>query len=900
VRSSYFTFLVLAAPLAAGSPESVKCDQYGDPLPPGAVERFGKSWLNAGARRIVPSPDGKSILCLRYGIYLDRFDRETGKLTRTTTLPAEPTWETLLAADGRRAVLFHGTYGQPTDVWEVWDLDRRKLVSTIRPQCGQGAFLNAISPDGRHVVSASDSDSVEGNVKFSLTIWDADSGRQTGNADFELPVDGHGSGWNSAPRFSADGRYLLRYSGHSGQTFLTALNLKGRVLWQRVIPNKDSWSPVEINGRLLLGVSPCRVVDWESGEEITLRLPPDMDPSGALGTSCGGKTLLYSAAVGNESELRAWNFEKAAADPDIRPLRLRKEAFAYQWQPGGTEVVVTEGVPRIIDLRTGRQIGPHRTSVGHSSAIMAIAFSVDGTRMVSVDEYDRLRLWDMSTGRWIEEWMATPSPVQWEFNGWGGGNGTPGVPAFDLSVDGRRLVLAEQRKGDNSPQLRVVDTATGSTIATRALPQKKAGNVSTVGRLGFSPSADRVFVAFGDWQDEQLADPTHKLSQWDLPLNQWRDVGTMPMSSAARGGRIGSRWFVGGRVFDAESGKQVSELTGASRWGFAVTPDCRLAAGLGRGDGPAEFGPFDPIRDLRVWDARTGDPICELSCPPVPIVPLTRSISGEMVDDPRTSGRKQAVWPHCLALHPSGRWLATSDIRGVRLWDLLTGRVVHTFPMPYRPAIETHLGSPATSLAFTPDGDRLATGTPDGTILIWAVPRRKADPVAPGELESLWNDLTGPDGTKGWRAAWRLMDDPRAAIGLIRAKLKPAERVSDMEVARLLAAVNSPDFRRREAATRRLEAIIDRVSPAVTEAAKAATASPELRERLHKVLATAPGDDRPLPVRAAAQSRAVAVQEFAGTPDGRAALRDLAAGPPEAWLTREAEAALARLATRKP
>lgn len=256
------------------------------------------------------------------------------------------------------------------------------------------------------------------------------------------------------------------------------------------------------------------------------------------------------------------------------------------------------------------------------------------------------------------------------------------------------------------------------------------------------------------------------------------------------------------------------------------------------------------------------------------------------------------AWPRILALHPTGRLLATVDLLGVRLWDVAAGRVVRTVLTRPRPHLEQEHGRPAGAIAFTPDGSRLAVGMHDGTIVFWPVPTPTPNPPKADELTALWADLMGPDPAKGWRAAWRLMDDPAAAVKLIRDNLKPAEPVPAAEVAKLLADVDSPEFRRREAATRRLEAVVDRVSPAVQEAEKAAT-SAELRERLSKVLSVAPGDDKPLPPRAAAQSRAVAVLEHVRTPEAQDVLRALAGGAPGAWLTLEAEAALVRLGASK-
>jgi WD40 repeat protein len=513
-----------------------------------------------------------------------------------------------------------------------------------------------------------------------------------------------------------------------------------------------------------------------------------------------------------------------------------------------------------------------------------------------VDDSNGLKLWDTASGWAVGEWEGASSPLQWEHNGWGGGNGSGGPTAFDMSSDGRWLVLAERRNDWHASNLRLIDTASGRTRATRTLPEPGKAQQLTVGRLEFDRSADRVLVAFGDYQSQDQTEPTHKLARWDVRSNDWKEVGTLPMSSTGRGARANGRWFIGGHVFDARSGRRVLELVDAARWGFAVTPDGRLAAGLGRGTGPADWQFFDPVQDLRVWDTRTGVPLVHLLCPPLPPVPPVPGPNGQYSEDSRNKSRVSAVWPRALALHPSGRWLATADVRGVRIWDLVAGRAAHTFPVPVRTPLETnYLGSPATSLAFTPDGSRLATGMPDGTILLWPVPTLPRNPPRTDELSGLWADLMSPDAAKGWRAAWRLMDNPTSAVKLIRAKVTPAESVPAAELARLLNDADSSEFRRREAASRRLEAIIDRVRPAVEDAKKAAGASPELRERLQKVLAMAPGDDRPLPPAAAAQSRAVAVLENAGSAESRAVLGELAAGSPDAWLTREAHAALDRL-----
>lgn len=140
-------------------------------------------------------------------------------------------------------------------------------------------------------------------------------------------------------------------------------------------------------------------------------------------------------------------------------------------------------------------------------------------------------------------------------------------------------------------------------------------------------------------------------------------------------------------------------------------------------------------------------------------------------------------------------------------------------------------------------------------------------------------------------------DDPAAAVRLARDRLTPAEPVPAGELGKLLTDVEAPRYAVREQATRRLEAVADLVRPAVADALKKTT-SEETRVRLTRVLAAAPAVDRPLPGWAGAQGRAVALVEHAGGPDARRLLEAWAKGTSDAWLTREAAAALGRLKGR--
>jgi hypothetical protein len=115
-------------------------------------------------------------------------------------------------------------------------------------------------------------------------------------------------------------------------------------------------------------------------------------------------------------------------------------------------------------------------------------------------------------------------------------------------------------------------------------------------------------------------------------------------------------------------------------------------------------------------------------------------------------------------------------------------------------------------------------------------------------------------------------------------------------VAPLLTDLDSDKYDRREKATRELAALGEGARAAL-EKFLTGTTSTEARLRARELLK---GLDQPgRSPELLRQLRAVEVLEWAGTPEARAALAELAKGMPGARLTREAQASLDRLAKQE-
>lgn len=93
-----------------------------------------------------------------------------------------------------------------------------------------------------------------------------------------------------------------------------------------------------------------------------------------------------------------------------------------------------------------------------------------------------------------------------------------------------------------------------------------------------------------------------------------------------------------------------------------------------------------------------------------------------------------------LAFSPDGTRLASaSDDETVKVWDVASGKVVTTL-----------IGnlSIATSVAFSPDGMQLASGSEEGTVILWDVDTSQKVATLGGHLSSITSVAFSPDGSR--------------------------------------------------------------------------------------------------------------------------------------------------------
>ena len=458
----------------------------------------------------------------------------------------------------------------------------------------------------------------------------------------------------------------------------------------------------------------------------------------------------------------------------------------------GTKLALAGNDRRVVVADLASPV-PQLVEVGrHRTYVLSLAFSPDGTTLLSGSEDGYVQLWDVAERR-----PKLEQPLRRHTGAVNAAAWSPdGSQVATVSGDGSVKVWSQEtlevtlQQGHPTPVFSVSFTPDGNSLLTggedglvrvwnlkaRPEPLVLSGHERLIRALAISPDGKSLISATAEgaarlWDLAQHADNSpaqpadKKLERQPLVLRP-ADPPTAPPWLAARPGLAGGgdlHWVMGAvftpsskqavtadlggrvRLWDAGSGHELESFEPAEGpiWALDISPDGKTLASAGYRS-----------NTLTVWDvaSRKQRAVLHGHTDRVWMVKFSRdgkTIASAANDQTvrlwdAASGKPLAVIPvsveflFALAWSPDGRQVAVSgDDCWIRLFDVATAAELE--PIGQHPAA-------VRGLAFFPDGKTLAAGGDDGAVRLWDVTTRQERATLRVRGSSIWSIAIAENG----------------------------------------------------------------------------------------------------------------------------------------------------------
>ncbi len=372
--------------------------------------------------------------------------------------------------------------------------------------------------------------------------------------------------------------------------------------------------------------------------------------------------------------------------------------------------------------------GEHKaTCIGHKEEVRLIAFNPTGTTFVSVDDDESTRFWDVQTGKILKTTIKSdvtptytlaysPDGALLFTIGYSDNNGTL-IESWDAQTGGHiKDVLIETDVdtfitaamspnckilawADDGNSLQFYDVVTGKHIR-RA--EKRSGEFKS---MEFSSDGRTLIAGAGIYYDKvdiwtvSTAELLNSMEHADSVNSVTYSPDEKMIASGSEDGTV--------KFWDAATGELIRTITGhisSEIYAVAYSPDGSTLV----------CGSEDKIY---TWNAQTSELL------------------------------KTNIEPNCdvysIKYSPDGKLLSTTGTsRKARLWDVQTGRFLGSFRSHQHQFRHASDKVRISSVAFSPDGNILATGGTDNQVYVWEI--RKDELYLIGEKLAAFTEHTKP------------------------------------------------------------------------------------------------------------------------------------------------------------
>ncbi len=530
----------------------------------------------------------------------------------------------------------------------------------------------------------------------------------------------------------ATGKTIRPLRGHTGVIGITPFSPDGRHL--------GSWG--------WQNDTTVRVWDMKTGQPAFEPLAhPDVvfqaafSPDGRrLVTACAdGKVRVYDAVTGADTGfINDYGDAVYCAEfsPDGR--RIAYAGGTHSWTKSQDTTV------RIWDLATGAT----RRLVGHAQEVSCVAWSLDGSILVSSGWDGKIKVWDPESGRELPPFEASSNQRV--------------IRCVAFSPDGRLLGAAGV--DDPNPTAR----ATLFDVRTRRVVRELAGHSLVVHGIRFSPDGQYVATSAMDgtakiWSVAELRPfvtlEGHDQTVWTAAFSpDGRRVATGSLDQTARiwDANTGTllrtlvvRFPVVSLAFSRDGNRlaTVGPDNTACVWNVQAAPEPPRLVSTLQGVGAPEHA--------KAWTPN-GDELLRLRGRTRAVLAVAWSLDDQWIAT-GSKDKTAKIWNaitgaerltlaghndtiHAVAFARDGKVLATAGADGTaRLWFVSSGQCLHAL---------THHTEEVLSLAFSPDGNLLATGSADQSVRLWDTHTGRQVLVLSGHINGVTSVAFSPDGQR--------------------------------------------------------------------------------------------------------------------------------------------------------
>jgi WD40 repeat protein/predicted Ser/Thr protein kinase len=596
----------------------------------------------------------------------------------------------------------------------IWNAaDHTLLKSLSAPGEGITSLVSRPGASQLWIVAA-------GGCDGTVSLWEGDTGRHLSS------IAAH-EGSVTALTFSADGSRLL--SGGSDKTIRQWDPISGQ------LKNKYGGNESPIRGLSVSGDG-----QWmaSAAEDKTLRLwnldrgglvqsltCDDVPTCVAFGPS--SQRLLVGCRNGS---LRLWDVRQLSATKTLKSEHGPITALAFG--PRGQTVAIATANQKLllVDPNSWQAV---RVLRGHCGELTDVCFSPDGLEVATTSTDGTAKVWGLDT----------PQPYRTL------GASLGATHCMAVSPDGRLIASAAQESPDGPSRLVLQSAEDGQTLSGWSLP------TGTVHRLSFSADGQQIAAAIensevrgGEILVWHIEDRSHTPLHYRGPHEAFVDVAfSRENDCLVAGTRNGNLvcWTVG-----QTSAPRILVGENDSLRSLSLTDDGQQVA-VGYSSGRIRVWDLTSGRVmLDVWGGGDKNPVAfspdgtwllaARALPQLPSSPgmsvhwqppyeiATHRLVGRVGEaslvDVTTGHESFSLHGHtddvtCVAFTPSGDRLVTGSVDGtIRFWDATTGQHVAT--------LTAHLGG-VEQIAFSADGRTLVSCGADGVVRLW--PTAKSQPL---------------------------------------------------------------------------------------------------------------------------------------------------------------------------